>query len=145
MGVLEKVSEQVGDALQGYSSVKDVDDGFSQGKQQMDFSLRPEGRSLGFTAQDVARQVRAAFYGSEVVRQQRGRNEIKVMVRLPETERLSERDINELMLITKQGNAVPLRDVVNIERGHAYTEISRQNGRRISSNYRLMQHRKVKP
>ncbi|HEB62955.1 MAG TPA: efflux RND transporter permease subunit [Gammaproteobacteria bacterium] len=131
MAVLERVSEQVANALREYSSVKDVDDGFSQGKQQLDFSLRPEGRNLGFTAQDVARQVRAAFYGSEVVRQQRGRNEIKVMVRLPETERLSERDINELMLMTKQGYAVPLRDVVNIERGHAYTEISRQNGRRV--------------
>ena len=132
LGVLEKAGEDLADALQGFAIVKDIDDGFSPGKQQLDFTVRPEGRALGLTAQEVARQVRNAFYGAEVLRQQRGRNEVKVMVRLPLEERVSEYNIEELMLRTPSGGAeVPLRQAVDIERGRAYTEIDRRAGRRV--------------
>ncbi|WP_411728357.1 efflux RND transporter permease subunit [Methyloglobulus sp.] len=128
--VLEKVGQELADALRAYPIVKDVDDGFSLGKQQLDFTVLPEGKSLGLTAQQVARQVRNAFYGAEVLRQQRGRNEIKIMVRLPEDERLSESDIEKLMIWTKTGKEVPLNEAVHVERGRAYTEINRHNGHR---------------
>jgi multidrug efflux pump subunit AcrB len=127
---LEKVGQELADALRAYPIVKDVDDGFSPGKQQLDFTVLPEGKSLGLTAQQVARQVRNAFYGAEVLRQQRGRNEIKIMVRLPEDERLSESDIEKLMIWTKTGKEVPLKEVVHVEHERAYTEINRHNGRR---------------
>jgi len=90
INILEKAGKELANALRAYSIVNDVDDGFSTGKQQLDFTLLPEGKSLGLTAQMVARQVRNAFYGAEVLRQQRGRNEIKIMVRLPESERISD-------------------------------------------------------
>jgi multidrug efflux pump subunit AcrB len=128
--ILEKVGQELADALRDYPIVKDVDDGFSPGKQQLDFTVLPEGKSLGLTAQQVARQVRNAFYGAEVLRQQRGRNEIKVIVRLPEDERLSESDIDKLMIWTKTGKEVPLNEVVHVAHGRAYTEINRHNGRR---------------
>ncbi|MEQ1740824.1 MAG: efflux RND transporter permease subunit, partial [Methyloglobulus sp.] len=95
-----------------------------------DFTVLPEGKSLGLTAQQVARQVRNAFYGAEVLRQQRGRNEIKVMVRLPENERLTESDIEDLMIWTNTRKEVPLNEVVHVAHGRAYTEINRHNGRR---------------
>ena len=128
--VLEKVGQELAQALRAYPIVKDVDDGFSPGKQQLDFTLLPEGKSLGLSAGQVARQVRNAFYGTEVLRQQRGRNEIKVMVRLAEDERLTESDIGDLMVWTKSGKEVPLKEVVHIEHGRAFTEINRHNGRR---------------
>ena len=128
--ILEKVSHQLADTLRAYPIVKDVDDGFSQGKQQLDFTVLPEGKSLGLTAEDVARQVRNAFYGAEALRQQRGRNEIKVMVRLPEQERLNQSHIDDLMILTKSGIQVPLKEVVHVESGRAFTEINRHNGRR---------------
>ncbi|MCK5121241.1 MAG: efflux RND transporter permease subunit, partial [Methylococcales bacterium] len=89
LDVLEKASEQLANALRAYPMVKDVDDGFSPGKQQYDFSLLAEGKSLGLDELTVGRQIRDAFYGAEVLRQQRGRNEIKIMVRLPKSERSS--------------------------------------------------------
>ena len=98
--ILEKASKQLADAIRAYPTAKNIDDGFSLGKQQLDFKLLPEGLSLGFTAENVARQIRNAFYGSEVLRQQRGRNEIKIMVRLPKNERISEQNIHELLLWT---------------------------------------------
>jgi Cation/multidrug efflux pump len=88
-----------------YAQTSDVDDGFSAGKMQLDFNIRPEGRSLGLTSQDVARQIRAAFYGAEALRQQRGRNEIKVMVRLPENERISLQDIEDFWSAPRPGPA----------------------------------------
>ena len=131
LNVLESASADLAEALDYFPKVKDIDDGFSPGKQQVDFTIRPEGRSLGLTAQEVAKQVRNSFYGAEVLRQQRGRNEIKVMVRLPENERVSEYNLEELMLRTPSGTEVPLREVVNVDRGHAYTSIDRRNGRRV--------------
>jgi len=129
--VLEAASADLAEALSYFLKVKDIDDGFSKGKQQIDFTIRPEGRSLGLNAQEVANQVRNSFYGAEVLRQQRGRNEIKVMVRLPENERTSEYNLEELMLHTPSGSEVPLREAVNVERGRAYTAIDRRNGRRV--------------
>jgi multidrug efflux pump subunit AcrB len=129
--VLDSASSELAEALEYFSTVKDIDDGFQPGKQQIDFTVRPEGRALGLTAQEIARQVRHAFYGAEVLRQQRGRNEVKVMVRLPESDRVSEYVLEELLLRTPSGRDVPLREVVRIKRGRAYTSIDRRAGRRV--------------
>ena len=129
--VLERASTDLAETIATYPRVKDVDDGFQPGKQQLDFAVKPEGKSLGLTARDVARQVRSCFYGAEVVRQQRKRNEIKAMVRLPEAERSSEQTINDLVIRTPAGAYVPLREVATYSRGRAYTTINRRNGRRV--------------
>ncbi|MFO7494513.1 MAG: efflux RND transporter permease subunit [Desulfobacterales bacterium] len=131
LAVLEAASSDLAEALEFFPNVKDIDDGFQTGKQQVDFKVLPEGRSLGLRAQEVARQVRHAFYGAEVLRQQRGRNEIKVMVRLPENERISENTLEEMMLRSPAGREVPLREVVSMNRGRAYTVINRRDGRRV--------------
>ena len=112
--VLDQASSLLAGELHEYANLKDIDDGFSPGKQQLDFRLLPEGRSLGLTARAVARQVRSAFYGTEALRQQRGRNEIKVMVRLPAAQRVSEYDIEQLLIHTPAGGDVPLyRDLTS--------------------------------
>lgn len=116
--------------LAEFPQVKDIDDGSSAGKEQLDFRVLPEGQSLGLTAYEVARQVRYAFYGVEALRQQRGRNEVKVMVRLPESERTSEYGIEHLLIRTSAGRDVPLMQVVEVSRGRAYTAIDRRNGQR---------------
>lgn len=131
LAVLESASAELGEALGFFPTVKDIDDGFQPGKQQVDFKVLPEGRSLGLRAESVARQVRHAFYGAEVLRQQRGRNEIKIMVRRPENERISEYNLEEMMLRSPAGGEVPLRGVVSMERGRAYTVINRRDGRRV--------------
>ena len=131
MKVLEKASAELAADLRKYPMVSDIDDGFSPGKEQLDFTIKPEGKSLGLTANEIARQVRSSFYGAEAIRQQRGRNEIKVMVRLPKNERSSEHNVEDLMIRTPDGIEVPLREVANFTRGRAYTTIDRRNGRTI--------------
>ncbi|MBU0986548.1 MAG: efflux RND transporter permease subunit, partial [Proteobacteria bacterium] len=131
--LLEKAAADVAEALGFYPEVKDIDDGFAPGKQQIDFQIKPEARSLGLRSREVARQVRHAYYGAEALRQQRGRNEIKVMVRLPKNERVSEFNLEEMILRTPAGNEIPLRAAVTVNRGRAYTDINRRDGRRIVS------------
>jgi multidrug efflux pump subunit AcrB len=129
--VLEQASEELARALGFFPNVSDIDDGYAPGKQQIDFQIKPEGRSLGLRSQEVARQVRHAYYGAEVLRQQRGRNEIKVKVRLPKEERALEFNLEEMILRTPAGAEIPLREAVSVKRGRAYTTIDRRNGRRV--------------
>lgn len=128
--VLDKASEKLAEVLEDFSNVKDIDDGYTPGKQQLNFKIKPEGQSLGLTARDIARQVRNAFYGAEAVRQQRGRNEIRVRVKFPPRERISEYDIEQLLIRTPSGKNVPLMQVAEVTRGRSYTSINRRNGRR---------------
>ena len=133
MNVLEQASQELATALQAYPMVRDIDDGFTPGKEQIDFSILPAGRSLGLTSRDVARQVRNSYYGAEAIRQQRGRNEIKIKVRLPKEERDTEYSLEELIIRTPAGIEVPLREVAETKRGRAYTSIVRREGRRVVS------------
>lgn len=127
---LEAAAAELAAKLQDYAGVKDIDDGFSGGKPQLSFRLTPEGRSLGLTALEVGRQVRASFYGAEALRQQRGRDEVKVMVRLPKEERESRFAIESLLIRLPEGGEIPLGRVAAVEEGTSYTDIRRADGRR---------------
>ena len=131
LNVLELASGDLAEALRFYPRVSDIDDGFAPGKQQLDFTLTERARSLGLSVTDVARQVRHAYDGIDVLRQQRGRNEVTVVVRLPEAERISEFDLEQMILRSPAGIEIPLSESVHIERGRAYISIDRRNGRRV--------------
>lgn len=131
VAVLEQAGQELAEAMGYFPFLVDIDDGYLPGKQQIDFRVRPEARSLGMTARDVANQVRHAYYGAEALRQQRGRNEVKVMVRLPISERVSEHNLEQMILRTPAGREIPLMEAVSVSRGRAYTGIDRRNGRRV--------------
>ena len=131
MDVLEQASKEAAQLLAEYPMVSDIDDGFTPGKPQIDFSINAEGRSLGLTSHEIARQVRNSYYGAEAIRQQRGRSEIKVMVRLPKSERNTEYSLEEMIVRTPVGTEVPLREIVEVKRGRAYSSITRRDGRRV--------------
>lgn len=128
---LERASLALAARLADFPNVKDIDAGYTPGKRQFDFALKPEGRRLGLTSENVARQLRASFYGAEALRQQRGRSEVKVMVKRPADRRASEYDLENFLVRTPDGLDVPLMDIAEISRGRAYTSIQRNDGRRI--------------
>ncbi len=127
---LNRASSDLAGRLAEFAYTRDIDDGYSPGKEQMDFRIRPEGQAVGLTASSVARQVRSSFYGAQALRQQRGRNEVKVLVRLPKEARSREADVENLLVQTPAGTWVPLLEVADVDRGRAYTSISRRDGRR---------------
>jgi len=130
-GVLEESAEQLTAKLGSYDSLVQVRSGYAAGKTQLDFHLLPNGRSLGLTGNDVARQMRSSFYGSEALREQRGRNQRRVMVRLPDEQRDSEYDLAQTRVRTPEGGFVPLYEVATVERGVSPTVIRREDGRRV--------------
>ncbi|MCO4771480.1 MAG: efflux RND transporter permease subunit [Deltaproteobacteria bacterium] len=130
--VLAAASYEVASALASYGDLTNVENGYSSGKQQLDFRLKEDSATaFGLTTQMVASQIRSAFYGAEALREQRGRNEIKVMVRLPEEQRRSEYDLETLEIRTPVGGFVPLSQVASFERNQAPTTIDREDGRRV--------------
>jgi multidrug efflux pump subunit AcrB len=130
VGVIERAAADLAAVLATYRGVRDIDDGFTRGKEQLDFTMKPEGLARGLSAMEVGRQVRSAFYGAEVLRQQRGRDELKVFVRLPRWERDSEYAVERLLLRTPQGE-VPLDQAAMVTRTTSYTAINRLDGRRV--------------
>jgi multidrug efflux pump subunit AcrB len=107
-----------------YPGVFDISDSFLPGKKEMQLNLKPAARSLGLTLDDLARQVRHAFYGAEALRFQRGKDEIKVMIRYPEAERRSLGYVENMRIRTTAGNEVPFNQVaqVNVKQGYATIE-----------------------
>ena len=131
MSVLQQASAEVADAMRKYPGVWDVDDGYQPGKAQLDLQLTKKAAVLGLTSGDIARQVRAAFYGTEAFRQQEGRNEVRVVVRLPRAEREYIHDFETLLIRTPTGGEVPLREVATISTGRSYPVIQRSEGQRM--------------
>lgn len=128
--VLDQASRKLAESFEEFPNVSGMDDGFQPGKKQFDVKLLDAGRSLGLSARDIAAQIRAAFFGAEVLRQQRGRSEVRVMVRLPESERGEIGDIDALLIRTPAGTWVPLASVAEVEAGRAFDSITRRAGRR---------------
>jgi len=120
-------------ALQGYPGVFDIVDSFDGGKQELQLGLREQARTLGLNASDIARQVRQAFYGEEVQRLPRGREDIRVMVRYPEEERRSLANIENMRIRTGRGDEVPFHVVAEANMGRSLSSITRIDGLRVIS------------
>ena len=127
---LEGAAERLAGEITSYSGLSDIDSGVTKGKEQIDFRLTEAAQARGLTEFELARQVRGAFFGSEAVRQQRGRDEVRVYVRLPLDERQSLYNVEELVVRTPGGGEMPLSQAAIIKRGQAYTVIKRTDGRR---------------
>lgn len=128
---LEHAARRLAAALGEYVGVFDIDDGLEQGKPQLDLELRPAARGFGVTESELATQLRSAFYGAEALRQQRGRDELRVYVRLPREQRDSLYAVENLIVRTPGGGEVPLLQAASIEQGASFTRIDREDGRRI--------------
>ncbi len=132
-GSLELAAADLADALSRYNGVNDISDGFARGKLQFDFKMLPEGRAAGLTAQELGSQIRHAFYGAVALKQQQGRDELKVVVRLPEAERSSLFHLEQLLIRTPDGGEIPLVRAAKMSQNRAYTEINRVDGKRVLS------------
>jgi multidrug efflux pump subunit AcrB len=127
---LEAAARRLASEISSYSGLRDIDSGVTRGKEQLDFRLTDAALAQGLTEFDLARQVRAAFFGAEAARQQRGRDEVRVYVRLPLEDRRSLYNVEELIVRTPMGGEMPLSQAAAVTRGHAYTIIKRTDGRR---------------
>ncbi|MEO9617205.1 efflux RND transporter permease subunit [Parasphingorhabdus sp.] len=130
--VVEAASIKLMEKLNRFSGVFDIESDQDEGLKEIQLRLKPEARSLGVTLQDVALQVRAAFFGSEALRVQRGQEDMRVYIRLPEEERNSIVDV-ERFRVRVPGGEVPLATLAEVSFGQAPSVIRRTDGRRITT------------
>ena len=117
--------------LASYRGMSDISDSFRAGKQEVSLSLLPEARPLGLNQMDLARQVRQAFYGEEAQRIQRGKDDVRVMVRYPEEGRRSLGALEEMRIRTADGTEVPFAAVADARLGRGFASIRRSDRRRV--------------
>jgi multidrug efflux pump subunit AcrB len=128
---LAGMAEEVKKRLREYPGVFDVDDNFEAGKEEVQLTIKPEAELLGLSATELARQVRHAFFGEQAQRIQRGRDDVRVMVRYPKNERRSIENLESMRIRTPSGVEVPFSEVAEITMGRSYAKIKRVDRRRV--------------
>ncbi|TNC83015.1 MAG: acriflavine resistance protein B [Oleiphilus sp.] len=129
-GELRAIADQIKQKLATYPSVFDITDSYSKGKQAFELALKPQALALGFTRASLVSQVREAFYGYEVQRIQRGRDDIRVMLRYPYEQRQSIRSLEQYLVQAPDGSQIPLRLLAEIQPSVSPAKISRIDLRR---------------
>jgi len=128
--VLENVATAVRQRISEYPGVFDIQDSFEDGKPEIKLSIRPEAELLGLSATDLGRQVRYAFFGAEAQRIQRGRDDVRVMVRYPESERRTLISLDTMRIRTAEGVEVPIGNVAQVSLQHGFARIQRVDRQR---------------
>jgi multidrug efflux pump subunit AcrB len=128
---LQVAADQLKAQLTQYPGVFDIGDSFQGGKQEIQLDILPAAETLGLTLDDLASQVRQAFYGAEAQRIQRGRHDIRVMIRYPEDQRRSLSDLDNLRIRTPNGGEVPFYAVAQASAGVGYSTIKRADRQRV--------------
>lgn len=134
---VEEVVEECKKYLSTKAGVTDIEDDAREGKVERVLSLNEVGQALGMNEATLANTIRAGYFGDEVMRLQRGRHEVKLMVRYPREERKNAESFEQIRIRDNQGIERPLIEVANIEEKVAFSEINRLDQRRsvtISAN-----------
>jgi len=125
MDALEKAVQRCREKLQQCSGVFDIRDDSRPGKWEFQLTVKDSAKAMGITLAELAGAVRAAYYGEEVMRLQRGRHEVKLMVRYPRQQRRSLADFNEIQIRTPDGAGRPLTELADVKVTRGYSVINR--------------------
>ncbi len=120
-------------ALRQIPGVFSIRDDLSAGRLEYKLELKEDARLFGLSLQDLALQMRNGFFGIEATRVQRGPDDVRVYVRLPEAQRDSVADLLDTQIRTSEGALIPLSAVATITEGRAPTQIQRRDGRTITT------------
>ena len=122
---LAAAAEDIKAYLRDYDGVYEIEDSLSEGKDEVQVALRQQGHVMGLTRSDILRQIGQAFQGLEVQRVQRGRDDIRVLLRFPPEERTSLDKLNSMLIRAPDGTQAPLATFARLSYGRAPVEIER--------------------
>jgi multidrug efflux pump subunit AcrB len=128
---LQVAADDLKTELGKFPGIFDISDSYLPGKMEMQLKLKPNAESLGLTLSDLASQVRHGFYGAEAIRFQRDKNEVKVLVRFPDAERVSVGNVEDMRIRTATGEEIPFRTVAEVELKRGYATIERAQRLRV--------------
>lgn len=122
---LEQAIEDAKSKLRSYQGVIDVEDDSRPGKPELQINIKDSAKGLDVTLATVAQAVRASYYGTEAKRIQRGRHEVKVMVRYPKERRQSMKDFENILI-----GKTPVTELADFSYSSGYSEINRVDQKR---------------
>jgi multidrug efflux pump subunit AcrB len=128
---LRQAADSLKAEIATYPGTFDITDNFKPGKPENQIQIKEGAKPLGISMSDIARQVRQAFYGEEALRIQRGRDDLKVLVRYAEKDRNNIFGIEEMRIRTSEGHEIPIDEVALIQRGRAFSTIQRVDRKRV--------------
>jgi len=129
----QMVIDQIEEALKSYEGISDAWNNSGGNRDELLVTIRPEGEALGLTQRDLARQVRSAFFGEQAQRVQRDRDDIRVMVRLPLSQRQTLSTLDHLRIRTPAGGEAPFHTVASATFSRARSNINRIDGAQVVS------------
>jgi multidrug efflux pump subunit AcrB len=127
---LRRAATSIKDTLATYPGIEDITDSFEGGKQEIKLDILPQAQALGLTLSDLAEQVRQAFFGFEIQTLQRNRDDVRVVVRLPEDERRTLDSLQSMRIQTPDGTSVPFSEVASATMGRGFATIKRVDRKR---------------
>ncbi|MDG4868594.1 efflux RND transporter permease subunit [Guyparkeria sp. 1SP6A2] len=130
LDMLKQASLDVQDALHQYDGVYNVIDDLRPGKPQQQLSLAPGAYAMGFTAEDIASQLRTGILGERLTTLQIGDQPIDLVVRQTEAERSQADLLEQAVVISPTGEAVPLKELIEIASVREWAQITRIDGQR---------------
>ncbi|WP_027839494.1 efflux RND transporter permease subunit [Hyphomonas sp.] len=136
---LRAAAAEVKAHLATYSNAYDIGDNLSSAAEEIQISLKPGAETLGITLADVSEQIRQAYFGEEVQRLPRDGEDVRVMVRLPESARRDLDSIDTLRVRTPDGREIPITQVADFEFAPGINRIIRRNRTRSVSVYAEVQ------
>jgi multidrug efflux pump subunit AcrB len=122
---LDEVVEKCKEKLAEFPGVSDVTDDSLPGKWEFRVRVKPDAMAMGVRTADLAETVRAHYYGQEVMRLQRGRHEVKLMVRYPREDRHKLTRFDEIRVRTVDGAEQPLTELAEVDVVRGYSKITR--------------------
>lgn len=128
---LRQAADKLKAEIATYPGTFDITDNFKPGKPEGQIQVKAGATSLGISMGDIAKQIRQAFYGEEALRIQRGRDDIKVMVRYAEQNRKNIFGLEEMRIRTRDGREIPFNEAAMVKRGRAYSTIQRVDRKRV--------------
>ncbi|MCK5520395.1 MAG: efflux RND transporter permease subunit, partial [Candidatus Marinimicrobia bacterium] len=127
---LKLIKEDFKDALKKLDGVKDIQDDTPLGSNEFIVTLKDRGKALGLTVRDISYQLRQGFYGQEVMRLQRGRDEVKIWVRFPASSRSQIAQIENLKILTPSGAYIPFKEIAHYKIQRSMKRIRHRDGYR---------------
>lgn len=127
---LNTATDKLKKRMQSLAELADVVDNNQEGLREINISLKDKALYLGLNLQEIVGQVRSGFFGSEVQRLQRGRDEVKVWVRYKESDRSDISKLENMHVRFNDGREFPLSAIANLEIERGVISIDHLNGKR---------------
>ena len=129
--LLNAATARVEQKLATYDGLFGINNSQRSARTEILVTARPAAENYDVDREQIAQQVRQGFFGEEVQRIPRGRDEVKVMVRYPAAARRSLEQINQIRIRVGDDVEVPISSVADLEYTQGMSAIRRLDRRRI--------------